>query len=268
MQVYKYFDIGSGKLLKKELQILPHHLISIVEPDYNFTAGDFCRRADEAARGIMVRGKKPVFVGGTGLYIDSFFQGMSEIPSVKEEVRRGILGRLNEQGLDSLYSTLRKVDPVYAGKIHANDSQRIVRAMEIYEETGNPLSYYHKKKKGRESGSTLYIGLYVDRIKLRDRIDRRVDGMVQCGFFDEVKSLRERGFSRDLKSMKSIGYNEINSYFDGLCSKEEAIEQIKVVTKQYAKRQMTWFRKNKKIHWFNSDEKKKALAMIENWERG
>ncbi len=265
VQVYKYLDIGSGKLLKKELQLIPHHLINIVEPDYSFTAGDFCRRADSAVNEILDKDKWPIFVGGTGLYIDSFFKGMSNIPQVSEEVRSGVLEQVEREGLKSLYSLLERVDPQYAGKIHPNDSQRIIRAIEVYRGTGKAISYYHAHRQGRESASTLYIGLWLERDVLRKKIDMRVDKMVKDGFFDEVAKLREMGFSKDLRSMKSIGYNEINAFFDGLYTREETIDKIKTVTKQYAKRQMTWFRKNKSINWFSSDEKDKALEKIENW---
>jgi len=238
-----------------------------VDPDYNFTAGEFCRRADGAVKEIAAKGKYPVFVGGTGLYIDSFFKGMSQMPEVPSEVRKAVAEMSDFQGMDAMYLRLQEVDPDYAARIHQNDSQRILRALEVFEASGKPISFFHSGKDSRESEDTLYIGLLWDREKLRRRIDQRVDEMVRDGFFDEVEGLRGMGYSSELKSMKSIGYNEINSYFDGQCSKEEAVEKIKTVTKKYAKRQMTWFRKNKKVNWFGSDEIDRVFDKLYLWEK-
>lgn len=242
-----------------------HHLISIVEPDFNFTAGEFCKRAGEAVEVIEQKGHLPVFVGGTGLYIDSYFKGMSDIPSISVETKIKVSEALDNYDIPYLFEELKKVDFEFAEKIHLNDKQRILRGLEVFWETGKPISHFHAIKKGRESNETLYIGLTLERSVLRKRIDDRVDQMIAEGFFDEVEQLRRMGFSRDLKSMSSIGYNEINDFFDGNLTKNQCIDRIKTVTKQYAKRQMTWFRKNKKIEWFHPDETKKIKNVFEKW---
>ncbi len=241
-------------------------MIDVVDPDFNYTAGEFCRMADRAVEEIDSKGKIPVFVGGTGLYIDSYFKGMSEIPKISESTRIELDSLLDRIGLGALYSRLEKCDPVYASKIHHHDRQRIIRAFEVFMETGKPLSQYHLLKNGRESGDTFYVGLFVERTMLRSNIDARVDQMISDGFFEEVLGIREMGYSPELKSMKSIGYNEINDFYDGKCLRDEAVEKIKTVTKQYAKRQMTWFRKNKKINWYNSAEALKIYDELNKWQ--
>ena len=192
-------------------------------------------------------------IGGTAFYIDSFFIGLSEIPVVDASVKKQLLVELNEKGLQRLYEELVKVDASFSKKIHHNDKQRILRGLEVFRGTGKPISSYYNEKSGFESENTTYIGLYMDRDILKKRIDLRVDNMIQSGFIDEVVSLRKMGYGHDLKSMQSIGYLELNCYLDGKLKLEDAIEKIKTETKKYAKRQMTWFKRNKKIQWVETN---------------
>jgi tRNA dimethylallyltransferase len=265
VQVYKYLDVGSGKPERADRERIPHHLIDVVEPDLPFTAGEFCREAVKAAALIASRNRMPMIVGGTGLYIDSYFQGLSEIPEIAPEVRESIRADMAGGGLQQLHEELVRVDPAFGGRIHPNDTQRIIRGLEVFRGTGRPLSSYYTGKRRYGSDDTLYIGLYEEREVLRRRIDARVDGMFNRGFVDEVRSLRDRGYSPGLNSMQSIGYAEINLFLDGALGLAEAVERIKTVTKQYAKRQMTWFRKNKRVAWVRAGEIENMRLLVQRW---
>jgi tRNA dimethylallyltransferase len=226
-------------------------LIDVVEPDCNFTAGDFCRNAADACRSIFSNGRYPLFIGGTAFYIDSFFIGLSEIPGIDEGIREELKILLKEKGLPLLYEELQRCDYVFSQKIHENDKQRILRGLEVFKSTGHPLTYYYTSRTGHGTDETRYLGLYPDRNELHKRIDRRVDLMINSGFIDEVVNIRKMGYGPELKSMKSIGYLELNQYLDGFLTLNEAVDRIKIETRKYAKRQMTWFNRNKKIQWFD-----------------
>ncbi len=265
VQVYRYLDIGSGKPTEVERKRVPHHLVDIVNPDVKFSAGDYCIHAERAAAGIVKRGRVPFFVGGTGLYIDSFFKGISDIPSIEKSVKEGLQQELALRGLDELYKELLQYDRPFAERIHHNDRQRILRGLEVIRATGKPLSDYFVKRTGHESADTLYIGMAVEKNELYERIDRRVDAMIGKGLVDEVAGLRDMGYSPGLNSMKSIGYSQVNEYLDGLIPLDEAVMKIKSETRKYAKRQMTWFRKNHSIHWVGLFEVEKIKMLIHNW---
>jgi tRNA dimethylallyltransferase len=265
VQVYRLLDIGSGKPDQEQLQRIRHYLIDIVDPDYRFTAGDFVRMAREAAVEISSKGKIPLFVGGTGLYLDSFFKGLSHIPPVENSVRLKLYEEMEERGLIALHRELMEVDPEFAEKVHPNDPQRIIRGLEVYRETGRSLSCFYKSREGAESEQTLYIGISPEKSELHRRIELRVDSMMEKGFVDEVVKLRGMGYTPDLPSMKSIGYAEVGEYLDKIITYNESVEKIKSMTKKFAKRQITWFKRNKKIVWFNPEDEKKITKEIENW---
>jgi len=248
----------------EELKLVKHHLVDIIDPDEDFNVGDFCRLASVSLQEILERGKFPLFVGGTGLYIDSLMKGIAEIPKIDPEVRKNIFLELNKKGLPFLYNELKKVDFEFSKKIHFNDSQRIIRGLEVYRGTGKPLTTFYQNQKGIESEDTVYIGINPLKEELHRRIELRTDLMFEKGFVKEVELLREMGFSANLKSMNSIGYKEINKYLDGKISFEQCIMDIKKETKRYAKRQLTWFRRNKKIEWFPSEKEKDILDFIRN----
>ncbi len=262
VQVYRRLDIGSGKPSPAQREAVRHHLIDIVDPDRKFTAGDFCREARLAAQDIEGRGKVPLFVGGTGLYIDSFFGGLSGIPPVDPLVNAAVKDELERRGPADLYAELGRVDPALALRIHPNDRQRIARGLEVYRSTGRPLSDYFGEKTGAVSGETVFIGLNPSREDLRSRIERRFDRMMDEGFLDEVRSLRESGYGPELGSMRSIGYRELNLHLDGKLSLAEAIQAAKLETKHYAKRQFTWFRRNGRITWFEDFQVEKIKKLL------
>jgi len=264
VQVYRYLDIGSCKPGTHERGLVSHHMIDVVNPDFPFTAGEYCRRAAVTCDEIEARGKYPLFVGGTGLYIDSFFQGLADIPEIEESVRENLMDELQERGLLSLFRELMAADREFASRVHENDRQRILRGLEVFRGTGRPISSFYSDKKGHETDGTLYLGLFEDREILKKRIDERVDSMIESGLVEEVEGLRKMGYGPGLKSMRSIGYREINSYLDGVCTLDNCIETIKRETKKYAKRQMTWFRKNSRIHWFRREERESLFCLVQS----
>lgn len=265
VQVYRYMDIGSGKPSACDLAKVPHYLIDIVDPDYQFTAGDFCSYSEEACSSIYKHNKIPLFAGGTGLYIDSFFKGLSCIPDIPSHVRESLILEMNEKGPAVLYDELFRADPVFAGKIHVNDRQRILRGLQVLRGTGRPISSYYDGNKSCGAGDILFIGLFCEKDELAERINTRVDHMISAGLVSEVQNLRKKGYTPDLNSMKSIGYLEINEYIDNKIDLASAVESIKLNSRQYAKKQVTWFKRNKEINWFHPSEKEKIKKKINNW---
>jgi tRNA dimethylallyltransferase len=264
VQVYKGLDIGSGKLSVSERKGVEHHLIDVVEPDYFFDTADFCKRAETAVKGIFFRGKIPLFTGGTGFYIDSFFQGLSPVPEIDPSVRQDLESECEEKGLSVLHDELRRVDAASAQRIHPHDRQRVLRALQVFRGTGQTLDSFRNKKVPRESAETLYIGIFPDKSELDARIEKRVDGMIRAGFIDEVDTLRLRGYTERYNSMKSIGYAEIGTYLAGQSSREEAIAKIKAETKEYARKQLAWFKRNKKMLVF-TEGGQKASDAVARW---
>ncbi len=265
VQVYRYMDIGSGKPSQEDLRKVEHYLVDVVNPDYQFTAGDFCAYAEAACDKIYEKKKIPLFAGGSGLYIDSYFKGLSDIPDIPLQVREGLIREMDEKGPDALYRELMRVDPVFAAKIHVNDRQRIIRGLQVFRGTGRPISSYHGEKVSRPDDDCLFIGLFRQKDELVARINSRVDRMVESGLVDEVRGLRAMGYSTELNSMKSIGYMEINEFIDNKRDLASSIENIKLNTKQFAKKQITWFKKNRNIIWFEPSEKEKIKNIINNW---
>jgi tRNA dimethylallyltransferase len=199
------------------------------------------------------------------MYIDSFFKGLSVIPEIDNSVRIKLSKEIKDKGSFLLYNELKTVDPEFALKVHPNDSQRIIRGLQVYRGTGKSLSSFYKERRGVESDDTLYIGIAPDKKDLHESIDLRVDMMLSAGFVDEVERLRSMGYSPQLPSMRTIGYAEINDFLDGFLTYNDTVDKIKVSTKKYAKRQMTWFQRNKKILWFKPEDQKKITKIIENW---
>lgn len=251
MQVYRGLDIGTAKPTPVQQMEIRHHLIDVVEPDQSFSAADFARAADAAIRDIVSRGKRVIVVGGTGLYIRSLIHGLVDSPGGEGELRQALQAEAAESGNEAMLEQLRLVDPERAATLHPNNLIRIIRALEVYRLTGIPLSRFQKEHAftGRHY-DTLQIGISVDRALLYTRIENRVEQMLATGLIEEVHGLLSTGYGRDLKSMRSIGYKETAAFLSGECSADEARRLIKRNTRHYAKRQLTWFKADHDILWF------------------
>ena len=253
MQIYKYMDIGTAKATAEELAECPHHLIDIVDPDCEFSVADYVSLAHDTIADIVSRNKIPVMCGGTGLYIDSVVNDVEFGEYENDYALRDELRLVAEKdGAEKLLEILREFDPESADRLHPNNIKRIIRAIEFYKISGIPISEHQRQtklKKSRYNAVSLMIDH--DREVLYDRINRRVDIMIKSGLLDEVKRLIDMGYSRELNSMQGIGYKELISYLNGEVELDTAIDMIKQNSRRYAKRQLTWFRRNKNIHTLN-----------------
>lgn len=254
-QVYKYMDIGTAKPTKEEMKRVAHHLIDVVCPDEKFTAADYGKKAREAIREIIERKKQPIVVGGSGLYLRALQKGFFQGPKGDEKLRKRLRKEESELGSFHLYKKLEQVDPKAAQRIHPNDSVRVIRALEVYELTGKPITCLQEEGAYEPfEMDFVKIGLTLDRKKLYERIDVRVDKMISDGFLEEVKGLREKGYFSELKAFKTVGYQELFSYLEGKIDFTSAVERIKLNTRRYAKRQLTWFRKEKDLNWLDVEK--------------
>lgn len=251
MQVYRGLDIGTAKPSWESMQNIPHHLFDIIEPDEEFTAADYSRTAKEIILEIGSRGKTAVVAGGTGLYIRALLSGLVDAPGADHAARTEYNEIADRYGNEQLLEVLRKVDPQAAARIHPNNRVRIIRALEVFRQTGRTISGFQD-----EHGFTLKwcnslkIGIDVERSELYGRINARVDQMIAAGFVAEVESLLSQGYSPELKSLSSIGYREICDYLAGRQTLSAAIELIKQSSRRYAKRQLTWFKSDPEVKWF------------------
>ena len=255
MQIYKHMDIGSAKITKAEMKEITHHLIDIVTPDQEFTVANFRDNAKTLIKDINSREKLPIIAGGTGLYVNSLVYDLkfTEV-SPDENIRERLESLANKYGNEYLHQELEKIDAPSAEKISINDRKRIIRAIEIYEVTNKPMSQHNNNfRKPIEDFNLVMVGLNMDRADLYNRINQRVDVMISEGLIAEVEKLISMGYNKDLVSMQGIGYKEIIMYLEGNISLSKAIELIKQGTRNYAKRQLTWFKKDNRIKWFNID---------------
>lgn len=251
MQVYRGMDIGTAKP-DKEMQLrVPHHLLGIVDPDQPFSAADFKREADKAILDIHRRGKNVIVVGGTGLYIRALTGGLVDSPGGNEEIREELRAIAGSRGNTELYKMLHEVDPESAEFLHPNDQLRIIRALEVYQMTGRSISELRSLHRFSETGyRCLKLGLTVPRTLLYQRIDDRVDMMMGSGLLEETRTLLGKGYRAELKAMQSLGYRQVCAHLAGEYALEEAVRLIKRDTRRYAKRQITWFKKDSAINWF------------------
>ena len=246
MQIYQGMDIGTAKATPEEQSRVRHHLVDFLSPLESYSAETYRTSAIECARDIRARGKTPVFVGGTGLYIDSVTRGASlSAPESDPNYRDKILAEIkSDEDITALWERLREVDPESAEKIHKNNIKRVIRALEIYDKTGKPKSLFDKESK--ETRGEVFLGMivldFLDRDLLYSRIDRRVDIMMEEGLLSEVRSLYDRGLLAGQTASAAIGYKELVDYIEGRCSLDLAVENIKLASRRYAKRQLTWFR--------------------------
>ena len=261
MQVYKYMDIGSAKIMPKEMCGIKHYLIDALEPTEEFNIVVFQKMAKAALEEIYANGQIPIIAGGTGFYIQALLYDINfENQDTNEAFRAELEEIAKTQGNEVLHERLKVIDPVSAEKIHANNVKRVIRALEFYELTGKPISEHNEAEQQKESPYNFaYFVLTDDRENLYKRIDLRVDIMLKNGLLNEVKKLKEMGYHRDMVSMQGLGYKEILDYFDGKTTLDEAVYILKRETRHFAKRQLTWFRREKDVLWmdkskFNYDE--------------
>ncbi|AFS78528.1 tRNA Delta(2)-isopentenylpyrophosphate transferase MiaA [Gottschalkia acidurici 9a] len=266
MQIYKYMDIGTAKIKDEEKEGIDHYLIDEVCPDEEFSVSDFQDRACNYIEIISQKNKLPMVVGGTGLYINSLIYDLDFSNAVSNwSLREEYTNKASVYGNKYIFDELKKVDPESAQRLHINDTKRIIRALEIYHETGKPMSEFYKDfRQPSNKFKIVMVGLNMDRDELYNRINKRVDIMISDGLINEVKVLLDKGYSEKLTSMKGIGYKEIIKYLNGEYSLEEAIDTLKRESRRYAKRQLTWFRREKDMYWINIDEFKTKDEILNN----
>ncbi|HHY82806.1 MAG TPA: tRNA (adenosine(37)-N6)-dimethylallyltransferase MiaA [Clostridiales bacterium] len=265
MQIYRYMDIGTAKPSIEERRGIPHHMIDIVDPDEEYNAALYQKQASQIIRQIAERGRLPVLAGGTGLYINSIIYPMNFTDAVEDPEYRSYLNEILERyGAEHLHSMLSEIDPDTAARLHPNDTRRVIRAMEVYHLTGNTMENYRQNYREMDSDYHLLLyGLTMDRQKLYERINLRVDRMMKAGLVEEVKGLLERGYTKNLVSMQGLGYKEIIAYHEGLATLEEAVEILKRDTRRFAKRQLTWFKRESRIEWLDMDRQDSLPAIAE-----
>jgi tRNA dimethylallyltransferase len=265
-QVYRYMNIGTGKPSEAERQRVCHHLIDVVNPDEEFNAALYRRRATEAIERIQRGGKTAVVCGGTGLYLKALTHGLFTGPGQDPEIRRTLEGEIQCTGLAGVYQRLVEIDGSVTSTIHPNDRQRIIRALEVYETTGKALSEWQNEHAFQEEPfKVCEIGLVRERAELYERINRRAESMIEGGLLEEVRGLVTRGFGLDLKPLRSVGYRQMGAVIQGAMAPAEALAEMKQETRRLAKRQLTWFRRDKGIRWFHPEKQKDEIfkAVIE-----
>lgn len=256
MQVYRHMDIGSAKITKEEMQGIPHHLIDVLDPLQDFNVVVFQKRCRECLPGIYERGHIPILTGGTGFYIQAVLRDIDFTENEENTQYRSYLEQLaKEKGPQYLHEMLEKVDPASAQAIHFNNIKRSIRALEYYHLTGERISEHNEQERGRESAyQSCYFVLNDERGRLYERIDKRVDDMLSKGLVGEVEAMRRMGCGRNNVSMQGLGYKEIYAYLEGEITLEEAVYRIKRDTRHFAKRQLTWFRREKDVIWIDKPE--------------
>lgn len=266
MQVYRGMDIGTAKITREEMQGIPHYLIDVLDPTEDFNVVTFQRMAKDALQTIYASGDIPILVGGTGFYIQALlydidFAEQDGDTAIREKYQRMV----KEQGADYLHEQLRLVDPPAADEIHAHNVKRVIRALEFYEQTGRRISEHNEEQQDKESPyNYYYFVIHDDRQRLYDRIDRRVERMLESGLIDEVQRLRDSGCTREMVSMQGLGYKEVFAYLEGECSYDEMVYILKRDTRHFAKRQLTWFRREREVIWMDWQAYPDQERMLDN----
>lgn len=266
MQVYKYMNIGTAKPDKEEMEGIEHYLIDEIEPDEEFNVAIFQKRAIKYIDKILNKNRIPIVAGGTGLYINSLIYPLDFTDGITNWKYRDQLNEIaNDKGNEYLHNLLKEIDPISASNIHPNNRKRVIRALEIYKETGKTMSYYKEISKDKKTPfNPLIIGLKMKRQLLYERINKRVDMMIDGGLVNEVKEILDKGYNKDLISMLGLGYKEIIKYLEGKYTLEEAIYILKRDTRRFAKRQLTWFRRIEDVSWYDIGEYDSKYSLIED----
>ena len=251
MQVYRRMDIGTAKPTREEMQGIPHHMIDVTEPDEDFSVSRYCRLATPIVDDIVSRGKTAIIVGGTGLYMDSLIRGNDFAPFPSTGQRERLEVQADTVGMDAMLEWLRGVDPEAAARLHPGDRKRIIRALEVYLETGETITAHNRRTQTLPPRyAPLWLGVdFAERAELYRSIEQRVDRMLELGLVEEIKDLLASGVPETATSMQAIGYKEFVSALDCRCTIEEATADVKQASRHYAKRQLTWFRRNREINW-------------------
>ena len=266
MQVYKDMDIGTAKPTPEEQEGIPHHMLSVAEPWEDFSVSRYCAMADPIVEDILRRGKSPIIVGCTGLYMDALIRGNAFAPCPSTGRREELEALAASQGIEAVIERLRAVDPESAARLHPSDQKRIVRAMEVYLETGMTITEHNRKTQEIPPKYHPIRFALADRQRqtLYDRIDRRVDTMVEAGLIEEIQGLLARGIPEKCTAMQAIGYKEFVAALHGACSLEEAAGQVKQSSRRYAKRQLTWFRRNPENIWLIREDGQSSMEILDS----
>lgn len=248
-QIYRYLNIGTAKPTREQLQMAPHHFIDIRDPDEYCSAGHFSHEARQCINEIFSRSRQPIVVGGSGLYIRALVDGLFSPRISDESLKQTLKQQVREVGVAKLYQQLATLDPVTASRLHPTDTQRILRALEVYQLTGRPFSEFLEMSPQPADFEPMFIGLTMERQALYERIDQRVDDMLANGFLDEVRGLQRRGYGLHLNSLQTVGYKEAFLFLQNELIYEEMVRLMKQKSRNYAKRQITWFRRDSRIGW-------------------
>ncbi len=248
-QIYRYMNIGTAKPTRVQLQMAPHHFIDIRDPDEYCSAGQFSREARQCIDEIFSRSRQPIVVGGSGLYIRALVDGLFSPRISDETIKENLRQQLRGSGIAKLYEQLMTVDPVTASRLHPTDTQRILRALEVCQITGRPFSEFLEMSPQPADFEPVFIGLTMERQALYERIDQRVDDMLANGFLDEIRDLQRRGYGLHLNSLQTVGYKEAFIFLQNELSYQEMVRLMKQKSRNYAKRQLTWFRRDSRISW-------------------
>jgi tRNA dimethylallyltransferase len=265
-QIYKFLDVGTSKPTQEDQKKIPHHFVDILDVKDDYSAGTYGIEARKKIFEISGRGKQAILVGGSGLYIKAVIDGFFDGPGKDSELRSQLEARLKAEGAGALLNTLQMVDPESVALMELSKPRRIIRALEVYYITGKPLSVFHKEQSSKPAFESVQVGIEWRRALLYERINRRAEFMLSRGLIEEIKRLRAQGFDRGLNALNTVGYKEAFEYLDGKLSYEEMVELIKRNTRRYAKRQLTWFRADKRIKWIkpveNGSFEKMADAVV------
>ena len=264
MQVYKGMDIGTAKPTVEEMEGIPHHMLSVAEPDEDFSVSRYCEMAAPIVDDIVARGKVAIIAGGTGLYMDSLIRGNAFAPFPSTGVREKLEAQADAEGMEAMLRWLESIDPEAAARLHLSDRKRIIRALEVYLETGETITAHNKKTQAIPPRYTpLWLGLdFAQRSDLYHRIDLRVGLMLQMGLIEEIRALLDAGIPEKTTAMQAIGYKEFIAALEGNCTIEEAADQVRQSSRRYAKRQLTWFRRNPAIHWLIRTPEQKSSEIL------
>ena len=267
MQIYRRMDIGTAKPTKEEMQGIPHHMFDVCEPDEDFSVSRYCEMATPIIDDILARGKTAIIAGGTGLYMDSLIKGNTFAPFPSTGMREKLEAQADSEGMDAMITLLQSIDPEAAQRIH--DRKRIIRALEVYYETGETNTEHNRRTQAIPPRySPLWLGLdFADRQELYSRIDLRVDIMLEQGLVEEIRTLLASGIPAKCTAMQAIGYKEFVAALEGIGTIEEAAEEVKKSSRHYAKRQLTWFRRNKEMHWLTRQAGQSTDKIIEDARR-